>query len=971
MANKIGIGVSAELDTSAIEQKINALGQKIAQSNKMQYKPLSNSTVADLEKVVKQFEQLRKIQGDLNRRMNATGQGGTSVLDADWNKLYADVKSRNRQMLKAFEYATGYTFQPQPGSDNGPSPGPGGRGGGAGAAFAGMGVNAAQAGLRAAGPAGGVAAGALGTGMSAGFGAGLMGLLGGMLALGISKAVGSAMENVGKAEDNAVALDRLKRTIGDLGVSFNGLQEIVEGTSNNLRITYGEGGKLATQFAKQANLSTRQVMEIKDELETGVGMARAYGLDPSQGVGIMGQMRGMRVTTDSQESRRFALLIGETIGKSGAFAKAEEVMDAIAGYATSQARGTLGVGNVGGFTGMLSSMVGSGIPGLDPAGAGSLLMRVNAALAAGGGKGEASQFFTGRLGARRGMDVFDTQLWREGGAFSTADSTFHGDSAVARFYNKHGLYRPGGDETLLSANLSQLKRDYANDPKMMLQATANQLGLTMSQAAAFHIIDPNQMGGMESYAGDLTKLNATGIGNLSKTLYGTGADRVDVANSLAGRRGDQALKAEDLSRLDDAMKSGDEETQKQVLAQLIAQYGQERTQGADIRDSKNALDNIKTDIASKLIPLTLEMRHGIMSIAGVGGKTSSEKIMSKVIKADSELRLDGIDQKYQTLLAQKEKEFMEVRGDAFRTGDKDKFAESDRIADEMKELRKRHKEEIEEENKQTAAAIEQMKEAAKVRAEAIELERRKNEENKKILDGVGYDPSAPRYAGGSPAGGGGGGGGGRSASGRWMGNRGGGALPGSTSDAMQFFMDKGWSREQAAGIVANLVAESGLKHDIVGDGGSAYGVAQWHPDRQGDFARWAGKDIRESTRDEQYEFVHYEMTKGKEKPAGNRLKNAETAADSGSIVSRHYERPAARDAEAEKRAALASRIYGTKLPSDAKVQAQNQSQAVHVTFDSPEVRILGLDGKPAGPPAKLEPYVRTASPFGFNGYGGR
>ena len=55
---------------------------------------------------------------------------------------------------------------------------PGGGGGG-------MGTQVAQAGLSALGPAGGVAAGALGTGMSAGFGAGLMGLLGGMLALGV------------------------------------------------------------------------------------------------------------------------------------------------------------------------------------------------------------------------------------------------------------------------------------------------------------------------------------------------------------------------------------------------------------------------------------------------------------------------------------------------------------------------------------------------------------------------------------------------------------------------------------------------------------------------------------------------------------------------------------------------------------------------------------------------------------------
>ena len=66
----------------------------------------------------------------------------------------------------------------------------------------------------------------------------------------------------------------------------------------------------------------------------GVGMSRAYGLDPSQGVGFMGQMRGLGVTKDTQDSRRLALLIGETIAKSDAFSKADEVMEAIAGFAT-------------------------------------------------------------------------------------------------------------------------------------------------------------------------------------------------------------------------------------------------------------------------------------------------------------------------------------------------------------------------------------------------------------------------------------------------------------------------------------------------------------------------------------------------------------------------------------------------------------------------------------------------------------
>jgi hypothetical protein len=57
---------------------------------------------------------------------------------------------------------------------------------------------------------------------------------------------------------------------------------------------------------------------------------------------------------------------------------------------------------------------------------------------------------------------------------------------------------------------------------------------------------------------------------------------------------------------------------------------------------------------------------------------------------------------------------------------------------------------------------------------------------------------------------------------------------GSSKEAMDFFISKGYTPEQAAGIVGNLQAESGanLRTDAVGDQGRAYGIAQWHKPRQ-------------------------------------------------------------------------------------------------------------------------------------------
>lgn len=116
---------------------------------------------------------------------------------------------------------------------------------------------------------------------------------------------------------------------------------------------------------------------------------------------------------------------------------------------------------------------------------------------------------------------------------------------------------------------------------------------------------------------------------------------------------------------------------------------------------------------------------------------------------------------------------------------------------------------------------------------------------------------------------------------------------GSTDEAISFFMSNGWTREQAAGIVGNLQAESGsnLQLNATGDGGQAYGIAQWHPDRQAKFQEVIGKPIRESNFQEQLRFVQWELT-NTEKAAGYALAGATTAEQAAEIVDRMYERSA-------------------------------------------------------------------------------
>lgn len=133
--------------------------------------------------------------------------------------------------------------------------------------------------------------------------------------------------------------------------------------------------------------------------------------------------------------------------------------------------------------------------------------------------------------------------------------------------------------------------------------------------------------------------------------------------------------------------------------------------------------------------------------------------------------------------------------------------------------------------------------------------------------------------------------------------------------AMDFFTSPqggGWSREQAAGIVANLQAESGPNLDpnaFNPKGGNlgAYGLAQWRGPRQTKFQEVYGKSIRGSSLTEQLSYVNWELN-NVESDAGNRLRSARTAEEATNVIYRYYERAGAHDSTAGKRLANAQAL---------------------------------------------------------------
>ncbi|MFT8247258.1 phage tail tip lysozyme [Roseomonas sp. BN140053] len=131
-------------------------------------------------------------------------------------------------------------------------------------------------------------------------------------------------------------------------------------------------------------------------------------------------------------------------------------------------------------------------------------------------------------------------------------------------------------------------------------------------------------------------------------------------------------------------------------------------------------------------------------------------------------------------------------------------------------------------------------------------------------------------------------------------------------EAFDYFRGRGWSDEAAAGIVANFHHESGVRHDGPwGDGGNSGGMGQWDATRRASFERWSGTPFRQSTRQQQLDFTHYELTEGPDRGArraGEALRSAGSAREAASAFSRLSERPAGGLGEAISRGNTAERM---------------------------------------------------------------
>jgi hypothetical protein len=153
-----------------------------------------------------------------------------------------------------------------------------------------------------------------------------------------------------------------------------------------------------------------------------------------------------------------------------------------------------------------------------------------------------------------------------------------------------------------------------------------------------------------------------------------------------------------------------------------------------------------------------------------------------------------------------------------------------------------------------------------------------------------------------------------------------------TGQIVRWLTASGWSKDQAIGLAARIHRESnGNANQAERGGGHGYGLMQWSPARQRDFAKWAGHDIHGTSVLEQLNFLHYELLHGKERWAGKILQHAKGAAISGAVSSLFVARPRDREGEAQRTASYAQYMAGIRGASHNAAHAAQTVSNRHIS----------------------------------------
>lgn len=457
--------------------------------------------------------------------------------------------------------------------------------------------------------------------------AGLM--AGGVLAA--VKVAGAVHAKMRASEDEGTNYADLNRQLGNTAASFSDLRSAIRGASKAIDVTYGEGSKLGMAYVRHAGIDRISNENLRKELGTSGGFGRSMGLDPAQSVELFAALRHNKVSNNDNDNRKLALLIGDTIARSNSFSKADDVLAAITNFTQQATRASFTAANVEGYSGGMGNLLRTKFDGMDPNAVSSLLGHADGAIKSGGSPA-AHNFFLGMMQqAMPNMDATDIGFLSDGGAFGTARKQFGDNSPAMRMAvanNDTSLiakYQKFANQGGNTTNIDRIFNGMSGMPtQAMKESIKGYFGYSDSEAAAMmtaYRANGNSLSsavnGISKYNIDPSKLKDTSMKSILTAEYGDHSDREGMAKYLRGLTGDQKLTGEENRLLSDAQATpGDNDSKfKEALIKIASTRDMELSEGDISRKNLATLDNMASDIATKLIPLTNSVREAVVAVA--------------------------------------------------------------------------------------------------------------------------------------------------------------------------------------------------------------------------------------------------------------------------------------------------------------------------------------------------------------------
>jgi hypothetical protein len=468
------------------------------------------------------------------------------------------------------------------------------------------------------------------------------------------KVIQKVGEKVGQAQDEAIGYSDLRRALGGNVEAMETLQGSVNKSVLNLGVLTSDALALAKNYSTSSQVYGKASGEVGQAVGIGVGLSRGMGIDPASGVSFLGGMRhfGASDGTD-KDNRRLALLIGDAVGKTRAFSKADDVLQAISYYVETSTRQTFNRANTEGYAGFLGALGSLKLPGLDAAGSANIMGKVAAGW---NGGGEAGQNL--RLGwlQKHGVTALEMGAIDDAGPWALPSKAFDENSSYykaaeaglkgAKTNEDKAKYRAemerakqisasmsagGQEKTALVQELEYIKQQ---QPNMLRQSIMGKLNLSWSEAGVIKsALDSGDLGSLDKKVEAALGKNRNGFVGAGKSMSEIDPNKFSELAMIqfGDEKSLKAMRDKDLNRGDATateksalVGAKDTDALREVLTQFEA-FRDTSDKGEEARKAAVNLDNQFKAYAASIIPLTNAIQQGVFALLPSWVKTNELK----------------------------------------------------------------------------------------------------------------------------------------------------------------------------------------------------------------------------------------------------------------------------------------------------------------------------------------------------------